>query len=361
MSRIMTVTSPKDEFGNDPNDFRNDEDYLNKIEGQIQSQSVLNWTEAFKVSIEEANAISDPEWIIPDIVIRGHLIVIPAEPNGGKTTIFFHLSKEMVERGYQVFYVNADISGGDAKEMVIKADQSGFALMLPDMKVGLSMDDVVANLIKMNLDGGDYSRFVFIFDTLKKMTDVINKTRAKELYKTLRGLSSKGMTIILLAHTNKYSGEDGKPIYEGTGDLRSDVDELIYLIPQKNPDGSMTVSTEPDKTRGKFQNITFQISPDREVTRLDSFYDVATARKQAVQREQDEPTIEAINSAIAKGNTKQVDIISHCKAFGIGKRSIQAVLNRYSAGQDCIWNMERGMQHNTKFYQMNEEYTRGAK
>ena len=45
---------------------------------------------------------------------------------------------------------------------------------------------------------------------------------------------------------------NGKPIYEGTGDLRSDVDELIYFIPEKHEDGSMTVSTDPDKTRGKF-------------------------------------------------------------------------------------------------------------
>ena len=55
-----------------------------------------------------------------------------------------------------------------------------------------------------------FSGQVFIFDTLKKMTDVINKRAAKDLLATLRGLSTKGMTIILLAHTNKYKGADHK-------------------------------------------------------------------------------------------------------------------------------------------------------
>ena len=174
--------------------------------------------------------------------------------------------------------MNADVSGGDAKQMVYDAKAQGFTLMLPDMKAGMSMDSVVERLILMNEVDADYSGIIFIFDTLKKMTDVINKTRAKELYKTLRGLSAKGMTIALLCHTNKYTDSDGKPIFEGTGDLRTDVDELIYLIPKKNDDGSMTVSTNPDKVRGAFEPITFEISPDRKVTQAE-YVDVLKIKK----------------------------------------------------------------------------------
>ena len=140
------------------------------------------------------------------------------------------------------------------------------------------MEDVLRNLRSMAERKDDYSGIIFIFDTLKKMTDVINKKRSKELYLLLRSLSAKGMTIILLAHTNKYNDTEGKPIYEGTGDLRSDVDEMIYFIPEKHPDGSMTVSTDPDKKRGNFQPITFEIDPDRNVTQTD-YVDVASKIK----------------------------------------------------------------------------------
>ena len=82
---------------------------------------VLDWTQEFELSKEEADAIADPEWIIPNLIISGHIVLIPAEPNGGKTTIMFHLAGQMVSEGYNVFYVNSDISGGDAKPLVALA------------------------------------------------------------------------------------------------------------------------------------------------------------------------------------------------------------------------------------------------
>jgi KaiC/GvpD/RAD55 family RecA-like ATPase len=53
----------------------------------------------YEVSEEEANMIADPDWIIPNLVIRGHFIAIVAQPNGGKTTLFMHLSKVMTDLG----------------------------------------------------------------------------------------------------------------------------------------------------------------------------------------------------------------------------------------------------------------------
>ena len=114
------------------------------------------------------------------------------------------------------------------------------------MKVGLSMNSVFIELEKLADSTHRLDNIVFIFDTLKKIINVINKAHAKQLFSILRKLSAKGMTTILLAHTNKYTDDNGHPIYEGTGDMRSDVDELIYLLPQKHSDGTMTVTTHPD-------------------------------------------------------------------------------------------------------------------
>ena len=49
------------------------------------------------------------------------------------------------------------------------------------------------------------SGYVFIFDTLKKFVDVINKKNAKDFLKLMRKLSTKGATVCLLGHTNKYT------------------------------------------------------------------------------------------------------------------------------------------------------------
>ena len=73
-----------------------------------------DWIEQYIMTVEQAETIANPKWIVENLVIQGHFIVIPAEPNGGKTTIFWHLAKRMVCDKHMVAYVNADISGVDA-------------------------------------------------------------------------------------------------------------------------------------------------------------------------------------------------------------------------------------------------------
>lgn len=356
MNGIVKVTAPYLDGAKDPNDARDNAAFRELIESEVahakSATTKLDWASGFTITTEEAEEMTDPDFLYPNLIIAGHVIVIAAEPNGGKTTIFVHVAGELSDSGYTVYYVNADTSGGDAKALVRHSHEHGYQLLLPDL-AGRSMDEVITNLAAMNDQPADYSGTVFIFDTLKKMTDVINKSRAKELYKLFRGLSGKGMTIILLAHTNKYKDADGKPIYEGTGDLRSDVDELIYLIPQKHGDGSMTVSTEPDKVRGKFEPITFHISPDREVTLKEQFVDVLSVRQAEIQREHDQPVIEAITESITTGKFKHLEIREHCKTnHGIGWRTVESVLARYRHSPIKLWDRERGFQNNSWVYHL---------
>jgi hypothetical protein len=239
----------------------------------------------------------------------------------------------------------------------------GVTLLLPDMKLGKSMDNVVEELQTLNSRTANLDKVVFIFDTLKKMTDVISKHKSKDLYKLFRSLSGKGATIILLAHTNKYDDEDGNPVFEGTGDLRADVDELIYLIPVKNPDGSLTVSTKPDKVRGEFKPITFDISKDRKVTQRDKYIDTQSSQKLSNKIEKDLDLIEFINNAIDAGHTSQKLIIETVKNISsFGTRVIRRVLSDYSttiknsddavvmADQGLFWGISNG-ERNVHIYQ----------
>ena len=295
----------------------------------IQTNS-LDWVDDCILSQKEVNDIATPEWIVFNLVISGHIILIPAEPNGGKTAVFFYLAGRMRKKGFQVFYVNADISGGDAKPLYEEAKRNDFKLLLPDMREGQSMDTVLEKLRIMSEDANRYDDVIFIFDTLKKILDVIQKSAAKKFFKIFRRLSGKGMTIILLAHTNKYKDEKtGMPMYEGTGDLRSDVDELIYLLPEKHDDGSMTVTTYPDKTRGDFKPITFKIDSKREVSMAEKPVDTLKMNQVTEELKTDEPTIEAIRESIESGCQNQKDIVESCKDLNIGERIVKSILNKY--------------------------------
>jgi hypothetical protein len=230
--------------------------------------------------------------------------------------------------------------------MVAHAEEHGYRLLLPDMKQGRSMASFVEELKAANDQGRTFPNTVFIFDTLKKMTDVINKSKAKDLYVLLRSMTAKGATVVALAHTNKYNDADGNPIYEGTADLRSDFDDLIYLIPESHDDGSKTVSTVPDKKRGKFAPITFEIDSERRVT-LGEYVDVAAKVKEKDQLDKDSPVIELVTDSINAGMFSEAKIIENCQEHHVGRRTVQGVLQRYRGKK---WHIERALKNNAKQY-----------
>ncbi|SFR57487.1 hypothetical protein SAMN05216203_1506 [Marinobacter daqiaonensis] len=322
----------------------------------VSGDDPLGWIGGFEVSDDEMDEIQNSEFIADGLIVRGHLVAVVAEANGGKTTIFFHLAGEMVQKGYTVVYVNADVSGGDAKPYHAMAKEKGIRLLLPDMKVGKSMDDVVKMLEKMRLAEGDYSDYVFIFDTWKKMCDVLSKRDAKNVFMTLRALTARGMTIILLAHTNKYKGDDGLPVYEGTVDLRNDCDELIYLLPEKRSDGSMVVSTLPNKTRAAIDKITWEIDQHRNVRLHESYEDVLTRRKEREQIATDQDVIERIEERLQQGEAKQSELLSYCKEHGLSHRRVRRCIQRYSQKNRTIstvlWLESEGETNNAKIYRL---------
>lgn len=329
-------------------------------DNSVSGGDPLGWIGGYEVSDAEMDEIQNSEFIVDGLVVRGHLVAVVAEANGGKTTIFFHLAGEMVQKGYTVVYVNADVSGGDAKPYHAMAKERGIRLLLPDMKVGKSMDGVVKMLEKMRLAEGDYSDYVFIFDTWKKMCDVLSKRDAKNVFMTLRALTARGMTIILLAHTNKYKGDDGLPVYEGTVDVRNDCDELIYLLPEKRPDGSMVVSTLPDKTRASIDKITWEIDPQRKVRLHESYEDILTLRKEREQMTADQDVIERIEERLQRGEAKQSELISYCQDNGISQRRARACIQRYSQTNQNIstvlWWESEGETNNAKIYRLINEF-----
>jgi hypothetical protein len=330
--------------------FTPDIDLMEIINQQKHERAVsMSWVKEFTMSDKEMDEIGEPVWAFKDLIIQGHLIAIVAQPNGGKTTIFEHVAAKLASK-YDVYYVNADISAGDAKRSYSNAKASGWNLLLPDMKAGLSMSDVVEQLEYMNELNERYDNQVWIFDTLKKMVNIIQKSESKRLLQSLRGLSSKGMTIVLLAHTNKRAESDGSMMYEGTGDLRADVDELIYLHPLKNPDGSMTVSTEPDKVRGIFEAITFEIARDRAVSLKDDFVNTKQQAGYKRQLDADQELIGSFFSELKNGSRSQKELTDAASENGgHARKAVIKVLNRYDGD---LWLSRKGGEHNKKIYSL---------
>ncbi len=241
-----------------------------------------------EVTEEIVKNIADAKFAWRQLIPEGHMIVICSKANGGKTTLMVHIAGDMARQGYRVMYINADASASDIKDYKLHAMEYGYALINPDLTNGTA-DRVTEELRLISLADGDFSKVVIILDTLKKFGDMMNKAKLKQFNSLLRTLTAKGITVICLAHTNKHDDKDGKPIFEGTGDIRNDFDELIYLIPIKNPDGTTTVSTLKDKTRAAIRDESFIITTDREVKLLEHHIDTLAISEWQKNLADDEP------------------------------------------------------------------------
>jgi len=288
---------------------------------------------SMEVTEEDVKKIEDAKFAWRQLIPEGHMVVICSKANGGKTTLMVHIAGEMSRNGYRVIYINADASASDIKYYKHHAMEYGYALINPDLK-GKGAEDVVSELQKISTSDVDSSKTVIILDTLKKFGDLMHKSKIKVFNNLLRTLTTKGITVICLAHTNKNETNDGKPIFEGTGDIRNDFDDLIYLIPVLNPDGTTTVSTAKDKVRADIRDESFVITADRDIEFLDRHVDTLAIIERQRNFDNDEPIIKFILeyiSPISKTAT-ELRTISLKSPTVYSRNRLEAVLKRYCAG-----------------------------
>jgi hypothetical protein len=299
---------------------------------------------------EDVQSMADSEFWIPDMLVKGHVSAWPAPANAGKTTIFVnYVCPELVTAGAKVIYVNADAAPDALKSHFAHAERHGYVILAPDAKQGMGVSAVIDKLKMLSESGADLTGTVFILDTLKKFCDMLQKNAQKAFLSMVRSLSTKGATIILLAHTNKHTDLSGKTIFEGTVDLRNDVDELIYLdVFDNEAKKVIEVTTRPDKVRAKIRPVSFTICKDtREVKRLDEVIPVIASD----ERE----TIAAIISAIKGKLCKKEEIVeeAHCKAH-ISRPKIRASLEKNSQGANPFFKKEDGFENNAKLFTLTE-------
>lgn len=285
---------------------------------------------------EHVQKMADAEFLIPNMIVRGHVAAYVAPGNGGKTTIFIYLCEKLAAMGMKVLYINVDGSPGDLKRHFAHAEEHGYQVIAPDACDGKSSADVINKFRAIAQGNQSCSEYVFILDTLKKFVDVINKSQAKDLYKLFRTLTVKGATVCLLGHCNKYKDEDGKHIFEGTADLRNDLDELIYLDSCKNEvKNQLEVTTRPDKVRADFSPTSYVIdlNDDRKVSEPGVVFKILS--------KQERELVDLISEAINAGNHSQKEIIEWVKGkTTVGDKKIRERLIHHSQDENSLFEVK---------------------
>ena len=304
--------------------------------GDLSGMSIDELFSDLALREEHVKQMAEAEFLIPDLIVRGHVAAYVSPANGGKTAIFVHISEKLSAMGMRVLYINVDGSPGDLKRHHAHAEAHGYTVIAPDACEGKAVDDVV---IKLKAIAGGKQRcdeYVFIFDTLKKFVDVIQKKDAKDFYNLTRNLSVKGATICLLGHTNKHPGVDGQLVYEGTGDLRNDVDELIYLVSNLNEQtNQLEITTRPDKVRAEFSPVSYVIDRDTRAVR-------EAERVIKIMAAEDRELVDLISEAINAAKSSQKDILEFVREKSIaGDKKIRNTLIHHSKGENSIFGFKR--------------------
>jgi hypothetical protein len=300
------------------------------------SDTAVDFTEFWsdlELREEDVNKMADANFFIPNVLVRGHLLAYIAIANGGKTTLFRYFCELLSGKNLKVFYINVDGNTGDLKRHYQHADKFGYKVISPDSRDGKNTGDALVKLRALADSNYDLSDHVYIIDTLKKFVDMLNKSKLKETLQMFRKLSVKGATIVLLCHANKYPDKDGNLVYEGTADLRNDVDELIYLNSSKDEtNNTQDITTKPDKVRASFEPVSYRIllGEDRKVCLLDA------PLKSISQADKELSSL--IIEAISSGDDSQSAITNYVRdRSSLGINKIRTFLIDRSKGEDALW------------------------
>lgn len=302
------------------------ETIVQEISNQDESFDISKFFSDLTLQDEDVKKMAEAEFLIPDMIVRGHIAAYVAPGNGGKTTLFIYLCEQLVAMDLNVFYINVDGSPGDLKRHFAHAAEHGYKVVAPDAKDGKSTQHVLEKLQAIARSNQRIDNVVFIIDTLKKFVDVISKREAKEFYKLMRSISVRGGTVCLLGHCNKYRDENGRPVFEGTADLRNDLDELIYLnsVQLENPK-RLEVTTDPDKKRADFspKSYIIYLDDDRQV--------VESAAPIRIMRPEVRVVVELIKTAITEGNISQKAIVLYVtERCEHGQKKVKQILHDHT-------------------------------
>lgn len=325
----------------------------------LTAESPSNMLQSFCAngsSNEMKKQMLNDRYIMKDLIIEGQFSVIYAAPSSGKTLLSLWLLTEGIKSGEidgsDVYYINADDNYKGSVEKLERAEKHGFNMLIPN--VNKFKVDTLPSMMTALAEQNQAKGKVILIDTVKAVTDLMDKKLSSQFGKTARSFVSAGGSIIALAHVNKHKGLDGKSIHAGTSDLKDDSDCVFVLELLNESKGfnglTRTVQFENKKARGNVaQTKAFQYTRGGSYQELfdsvkivskDDVDSTLAAAESAEQESSDADVIEQIKCAITNGEITKTKIESFVVSTSdVSHRRVRNVLSKY---EDRLWSVEKG-------------------
>lgn len=278
--------------------------------------------------------------LLGDVCLRGDVTLWGAPPNSGKTLFAIGLLADAVmnkaiDAGH-AFYLNMDDSMTGVAEKVTILQDYGVHVLAEGYR-DFTASKVPTLLETMIAEQTARDSFVIV-DTLKKVVDPMDKRKAVEFMNLARRFALAGGSLLLLAHTNKQRGGDGKLILAGVADLKDDCD-TAYLLDRRVEKDIQQIVFENVKHRGSgASRSVYTCSSDPDIGYVDRLLSVRFA---GVDPEHDETPpdasvddagiVQAIEMTIRHGTVKKMAVIDVVRrATKASRRTVKDVLERHT-------------------------------
>ena len=200
--------------------------------------------------------------VVPGMITTGTVTLVYAPSGAGKTVwilgnLFQSIRNNLI-KGSDVIYFNED----DGAKGVLQKAKMGRKHGMPMITLSNSPDPMLRSaedalrMLGQIREEGHADGKIVVCDTLKKFAPVLNKGDMRDVLHVFREFAAAGGTVILLGHCNKHRSMDGRLIYEGVGDLKSDVDNMFGLDPVNDKFAAyqeLLVINEKDRSQISFE------------------------------------------------------------------------------------------------------------
>ena len=304
----------------------------------------------------------DPKPLLGSVSLKGQFTVLYANSNAGKTLLTLHMLREAIIGGRidaeNVIYANVDDS---ASGLLVKgeiAEELGFQQLAIGYQ-GLTPENFKQAIEDMTTSG-EAKGTLIILDTLKKFTDVMSKGESSAFGQLIRKFTTKGGSVVALAHTNKNRNSSGQLVQTGTADIPQDAD-CTYTLDTEIKGSEIVVTFKNTKARGPVQRIaqyaysrlesdyTKLLDSVRELSVDEASFDFEVAASE----NPDDRMILAFKEVIGNAFVGKTELISAARGLTkFSKIKLEKIFTRYSGSDPAkhIWDFTVGEKGLHKYF-----------
>jgi hypothetical protein len=248
-------------------------------------------------------------------------------------------------RGEDTFYVAADDNPAGVLEKIELLKRYGVHVLAPGFR---DFDPKHLTQLLQEMIDQDKAKDAFvILDTLKKAVSLMDKRESSGFADFARRFVMRGGTFLGLAHTNKRTDKDGRPIFAGTSDILDDFDCAYTIMEVGNRSGGTERVVQFDciKSRGNVaQQVAYAYSPEPSLSyaaRVESVHELEEGALSTVwaesQAEKDADLIDVVEACIAEGSKSKMELTKEVALqTRVGRHQIAALIDRYTGADPSV-------------------------